>query len=61
LTAIVAREDFSDTIEVRARLYPNQTWSRKCDLFINGVREIDDFGDPDEKIQFYRSNNEFIT
>jgi len=63
LTAIVAREDFSDTIEIRSRIYPNQTWRFKCDLYINGRQWWANY--TEEKLQFFRSknlsiNNEFF-
>ena len=57
MTAIAAREDFSDTIEVRARIHPNQTWRFKCDLFINGQQWYVNF--TEEKLQFFRSNHFF--
>ena len=53
LTTIVAREDNSDTIEVRARVYSNQTWRFKCDLFINGHQWYFNF--TEEKLQFFKS------
>lgn len=53
MTAIAVREDFSDTIEVRARIHPNQTWRFKCDLFINGQQWWVNY--TEEKLQFFRS------
>ncbi len=54
LTAIVAKEDYSDTIEIRSRIYPNQTWRFKCDLYINGRQWWANY--TEEKLQFFKSN-----
>jgi hypothetical protein len=53
LTAIVAQEDGSDRIEVRARIHPTQTWRFKCDLFINGHQWY--LNATEEKLQFFKS------
>jgi hypothetical protein len=58
LTAIVAREDGSDTIEIRSRIHPNQTWRFRCDLFINGKQWYMNF--TEEKLQFFKSNHLII-
>ncbi len=55
LTAIVAREDDSDKIEIRSRIYPNQTWRFRCDLFVNGKQWW--INQTEEKMQFYKSKS----
>ena len=55
LTAIVAKEDGSDLIEVRSRIFPNQTWRFECDLFINGKQWW--INQTEEKMQFFKSMN----
>ncbi len=53
LTAIVAKEEGSDVIEVRSRIHPSQTWRFKCDLFINGHQWW--VNATEEKLQFFKS------
>ena len=53
MTAIVAREDGSDTIEIRSRIHPNQTWRFRCDLYINGKQWWMNY--TEEKLQFFKS------
>ncbi len=59
MTAVVAKEEGSDIIEVRARIHPSQTWRFKCDLFINGRQWW--VNATEEKLQFFKSKTLLVT
>ncbi|KAI3389375.1 hypothetical protein SNEBB_001005 [Seison nebaliae] len=53
ITAIAMEELGSDRIEVRARIWPSQTWQFTCDLYVNGEQQW--LNSTEEKVQFFRN------
>lgn len=57
ITAVVAGQDDSDYVEVRARIYPMQTEILRCDVLVNGKTYY--FNYTEEKVQIFKSNYHF--
>lgn len=53
ITAVVAGQEDSDIVEVRARIHPSQTYDLRCDVLVNGKTYYFNF--TEEKVQIFKS------
>jgi hypothetical protein len=58
ITAIAAGQYDSDVVEVRARLYPQQSQELACDVFVNGKMYYFNF--TEEKTQIFKSTKKTL-